>query len=92
VSRSSNFKGLVREPRLHEATVPDIAAIEENALLQEASNPLEIWKAVLVPLGHEEQVAAVVTAKEWDRRSRNDGSSRSGALRDRVTFARRCAA
>src|SRR5439155_9678769 len=53
--RTLDADSVVGEPqRLHEAPVPDVAAIEENGLPQEATNPLEIWKAVFVPLGHEE--------------------------------------
>src|SRR3989442_5079309 len=59
--RTLDADSVVGEPQpLHEATVPDVAAIEENGLPQEATNPLEIWKAVLVPLGHEEHAVGPV--------------------------------
>jgi hypothetical protein len=56
-----NADTAVRKPQgLREATTPYVAAIEEDRLPQEAPNPFEVGKAVLIPLGHEQQAVGAL--------------------------------
>src|SRR2546425_12772545 len=43
---------------LYETSAPDVASVEEDRFPQETTNPLKVWKAILVPLGHEQQAVS----------------------------------